>query len=80
VVRVLQSADEVADGAEPSPMGGVLVQQFLRASRGVVSPLLDDEAQRRFGGCLEDANLDRNRLVVTRTVLVPAEGSAGSAG
>lgn len=46
----------------------------------VVSPLLDDEAQRRFGGCLEDANLDRNRLVVTRTVLVPAEGSAGSAG
>jgi hypothetical protein len=46
----------------------------------VVSPLLDEEAQRRYGGCLEDANLDRNRLVVTRTVLVPAEGSAGSAG
>jgi hypothetical protein len=46
----------------------------------VVSPLLDAEAQRRYGGCLEDANLDRHRLVVTRTVLVPAEGSAGSAG
>ena len=35
VVSVLQSADEVADGAEPSPMG-VLVQHFLRASRGGV--------------------------------------------
>jgi hypothetical protein len=46
----------------------------------VVSPLLDEEAQRRYGGCLTDANLDRNRLTVTRTVLVPADGVIGAGG
>jgi hypothetical protein len=38
----------------------------------VVSPLLDDEAQRRYGGCLQDASLNRHQLTVTRAVLVPA--------
>jgi hypothetical protein len=39
----------------------------------VLSPLLDQEARRRFAGCLEDANLTWQRLTVTGSVLVPAE-------
>ena len=39
----------------------------------VVSPVLDHQAQRRFGGCLEDARLERHRLTVVDTVLVPVE-------
>jgi hypothetical protein len=38
----------------------------------VVSPLLDEEAQRRYGVCLQDGNLNRHQLTVTRAVLVPA--------
>lgn len=38
----------------------------------VLSPLLDQEARRRFEGCLEDANLSGYRLSVTGSVLVPA--------
>jgi hypothetical protein len=39
----------------------------------VVSPVLDHQAQRRYGGCLEDARLERHRLTVVDTVLVPVE-------
>jgi hypothetical protein len=38
----------------------------------VVSPLLDEEAQRRYGGCLEDVSLSWHKLTVTKAVLVPA--------
>ena len=38
----------------------------------IVSPLLDEDAQRRYGGCLKDAILERYRLTVTKTELVPA--------
>lgn len=38
-----------------------------------VSPLLDEQAQRRYGGCLEDAILERHRLTVTEAVLVPQD-------
>lgn len=36
-----------------------------------VTPLLDTEAQKRFGGCLEDAVLDRHKLGVTEVRLAP---------
>ena len=36
-----------------------------------VTPLLDADAQERFGGCLEDAVLDRHRLAVTDVQLTP---------
>lgn len=36
-----------------------------------VTPLLDADAQKRFGGCLEDAVLDRHRLAVTDVRLAP---------
>jgi hypothetical protein len=39
----------------------------------VVSPMLDEQGQRRFAGCLQDANLDQHSLNVTDTVLVPRE-------
>lgn len=46
----------------PGPDGGVLLR---------MSPLLDEDAQNRFGGCLEDAVLDRHRIAVTDVRLVP---------
>ncbi|HEU4539696.1 MAG TPA: hypothetical protein VFR23_01090 [Jiangellaceae bacterium] len=39
----------------------------------IVSPVLDEEAQRRYGGCLQDAILEDHRLSVTKTVLVAEE-------
>jgi hypothetical protein len=36
-----------------------------------VSPLLDDDAQRRYIGCVEDAVLEWHRLTVTATELTP---------
>lgn len=36
-----------------------------------VTPLLDSEARKRFGGCLEDAVLDRHRVGVTDVRLAP---------
>ena len=36
-----------------------------------VTPLLDEDAQNRFGGCLEDAVLDRHRIAVTDVRLTP---------
>jgi hypothetical protein len=36
----------------------------------IVSPLLDKDAQRRYGGCLQDAILEYHRLTVTNAVLV----------
>jgi hypothetical protein len=36
-----------------------------------VTPLLDEDAQKRFGGCLEDAVLDRHRVGVTDVRLAP---------
>ena len=36
-----------------------------------VTPLLDEDAQKRFGGCLEDAVLDRHRIGVTGVRLAP---------
>ena len=56
---------------------GVDVQEVRPASADsavlVVSPVLDHQAQRRYGGCLEDARLERHRLTVVDTVLVPVE-------
>ncbi len=39
-----------------------------------VNPLLDEDAQQRFGGCLEDAVLDRHRVGVTAVRLIPRTG------
>lgn len=39
--------------------------------RLTVSPLLDEDAQNRFVGCLEDAVLEWHRLTVTGTTLAP---------
>ena len=41
----------------------------------VVSPLLDEQAQRRYGGCLQDAVLERHSLTVTDAVLVPEDST-----
>lgn len=49
-------------GVAPGPDGQVLLR---------VSPLLDEDAQERFGGCLEDAVLDRHRVAVTDVRLAP---------
>lgn len=49
-------------GVAPGPDGHVLLR---------VSPLLDEDAQKRFGGCLEDAVLDRHRVAVTDVRLAP---------
>jgi hypothetical protein len=38
-----------------------------------VTPQLDEQAQCRYGGCLQDAVLERHRLTVTEAVLVPRE-------
>jgi len=42
----------------------------------VVSPALDEQARRRFGGCLEDAVLFRHRLEVVHVTVVPAGTTA----
>jgi hypothetical protein len=82
--RPTETVEMMARYCARNAIFGVRVERVEPESAGtallVVSPLLDEEAQRRFGGCLEDANLDRHRLVVTETALVPAEGSAEPAG
>lgn len=50
-------------GVEEGPAGTTLLR---------VEPLLDDTAQRRYVGCLEDAVLEWHRLTVTGTVLEAA--------
>jgi hypothetical protein len=56
-------------------IAGVRVQQVEPVSPDsavlVVSPLLDEQAQRRYDGCLQDVILERHRLTVTGTELVP---------
>jgi len=60
---VLNSGVDVRYGdVAPGPDGRVLLR---------LSPLLDDDAQRRFNGCLEDAVLDRHKLGVTDVRLAP---------
>lgn len=60
---VLSSGVDVRFGdVAPGPAGTVLLR---------VTPLLDDDAQKRFGGCLEDAVLDRHRIAVTDVRLAP---------
>ena len=49
-------------GVAPGADGRVLLR---------VTPLLDQDAQKRFGGCLEDAVLDRHRVAVTSVRLAP---------
>lgn len=44
-----------------------------RSAWVVLTPVLDEQARRRFRGCLVDATLFRHRLTVTGTVLVPAD-------
>jgi hypothetical protein len=82
--RPTETVEMMARYCARNAIFGVRVERVEPESAGtallVVSPLLDEEAQRRFGGCLEDANLDRHRLVVTETALVPAEGSAEPSG
>ena len=41
----------------------------------VVTPLLDEQMSRRYGGCLQDATLERHWLHVTGWRLVPAIGN-----
>jgi hypothetical protein len=41
-----------------------------------VSPLLDEEMLRRYGGCLQDAILESHRLTVTKTLLVAGKDSS----
>lgn len=41
-----------------------------------VSPLLDEEMLRRYGGCLQDAILEYHRLTVTKTVLVAGKDTS----
>jgi len=60
---VLNSGVNVRFGSvAPVPEGGALLR---------VTPLLDEDAQKRFGGCLEDAVLDRHQLAVTDVRLAP---------
>lgn len=60
---VLNSGVDVRFGdVAPGPGGTVLLR---------VTPLLDADAQKRFGGCLEDAVLDRHRVAVTGVRLAP---------
>ncbi|HEX6577758.1 MAG TPA: hypothetical protein VF082_05265 [Jiangellaceae bacterium] len=84
VARPVETVEMMARYCARNAISGVRVERVAPESADtallVVSPLLDEEAQRRFGGCLADANLDRHRLAVTRTVLVPAEGFAGAGG
>lgn len=47
----------------PGPTGSTLLR---------LEPLLDDDAQKRYIGCLEDATLEWHRLTVTGTTLDPA--------
>lgn len=42
----------------------------------IVSPLLDKDAQRRYGGCLQDAILEYHRLTVTNAVLVSGKDAS----
>jgi hypothetical protein len=51
------------DDVRPGPPGTAVL---------VVSPLLDPQSTRRYGGCLEDAVLFRHRLTVVRDVAEPA--------
>lgn len=51
------------EGVDPGPDGTTLLR---------LSPLLDEEAQGRYAGCLEDAILDRHSLRVTGTELAPS--------
>jgi hypothetical protein len=82
--RPVETVETMARYCASNAIFGVRVERVEPESADtallVVSPLLDEEAQRRYGGCLADANLDRNRLAVTRTVLVPAEGFTGADG
>ena len=84
VARPVETVEMMARYCASNAIFGVRVERVEPESADtallVVSPLLDEEAQRRYGGCLADANLDRNRLTVTRTVLVPAEGFTGAGG
>jgi hypothetical protein len=41
-----------------------------------MSPLLDEEMLRRYGGCLQDAILESHRLTVTKTLLVAGKDSS----
>ena len=60
---VLSSGVDVRfGGVAPGPDGQVLLR---------VSPLLDEDARKRFGGCVEDALLDRHRVAVTDVRLSP---------
>jgi hypothetical protein len=56
---------------------GVVVRRVEPAASGtavlVVAPLLDEQAQRRYGGCLQDANLEEHWLTVTEIVLAPGD-------
>jgi hypothetical protein len=60
-----------APAARTAISGAQVVGVESRTATGaalVRSPLLDQEARRRFEGCLEDANLTWHRLTVTVTV------------
>jgi hypothetical protein len=60
---VLNAGVTVRFGAvTPGPDGSTLLR---------LNPLLDDDAQRRFTGCLEDAVLEWHQLEVTGTDLAP---------
>jgi hypothetical protein len=70
-----QTVEVIGRYCASNAIAGVTVRHVRPASADsavlVVSPVLDHQAQRRYGGCLQDANLERHRLTVIDTVLVP---------
>ncbi|GAB2688190.1 hypothetical protein [Thalassiella azotivora] len=81
-----ETVDLVARWCTTSAIDGVQVRRVDPVSADtahlVVAPLLDEQALRRFSGCLEDANLERHRLVVTgsRHLDATAPAAPGPAG
>jgi hypothetical protein len=70
-----QTVEVMGEYCARTAISGVDVERIVPATADtavlVVSPLLDEEALRRYGGCLEDANLDQHRLTVAGSALVP---------
>lgn len=70
-----QTVEAIGRYCALNAIAGVTVEQVRPATSEsavlVVSPVLDEQAQRRYSGCLQDANLERHRLTVTDTVRVP---------
>jgi hypothetical protein len=75
-IPVAETVEVTARFCTRNAIEGVRVERVLPdtadTAKVIVSPHLDEQAQRRLRGCLIDATLFRHRMTVTGTVLVPA--------